>query len=235
VTKEFFPNNFKNKSRLHYYSSTFNTVEINSTFKKIPRHSTFDKWCNDVPEHFQFTIKISNEITHAKNLGSAFPLVKSFITAANHLKNRKGCLLIQLPGRVTSEYRQNVEKIILNIHKADIKTEWRKAIEFRSMTWYTERTRNFLNRHRIALVLHDMAKSTNLQVDRSSSFYYFRFHGPAGDYKGSYSNKFLEEQALKISDCLNHKKDVYAYFNNTMGNAFENALTLKTKFEKLFS
>ena len=94
-SKEFFPDAFKDKSRLNYYSSIFNTVEINSTFKKIPRASTFEKWADDVPEGFQFTIKISKEITHVKNLNAEFKIVESFISAANHLGNNKGRLLIQ--------------------------------------------------------------------------------------------------------------------------------------------
>ena len=234
-SEQFFPDAFKNKSRLNYYSSIFNTVEINSTFKKIPRASTFEKWADDVPEGFQFTIKISKEITHIKNLNAEFKIVESFISAANHLENKKGCLLIQFPGNVTSEYEDDVEKIISNINKANDKNEWRKVVEFRSSTWYTERTKTLLNSYRAALVLHDMPKSKNLETDETAGFYYFRFHGSAGDYKGCYSDEFLDEQALKISALLIQKKDVYAYFNNTMGEACKNAVSLNAKVEKLIS
>jgi uncharacterized protein YecE (DUF72 family) len=234
-SKESFPDAFKHKSRLNYYSSIFNTIEINSTFKKIPRLLTFEKWVDDVPERFQFTIKLSKEITHIKELNARFDILQNFINAANHLGNKKGCLLIQFPGKITSEYRQDVEEIIMNIDKVDSQNKWRKAVEFRSSTWYTERTQEFLNRYQTALVRHDMSKSANLNLDETASFHYFRFHGPTGDYKGSYSEQFLEEQALKIKALLINKKDVYAYFNNTMGDAFKNALTLKENVEKLIS
>ncbi len=234
-SKEFFPDAFKGKSRLNYYSSIFNSLEINSTFKKIPRLSTFEKWADDVPDGFQFTVKTPKEITHAKELNAEFKIVKSFISAANCIGNKKGCLLIQFPGKITSEYRRSVEKVLLNIHKADRKSEWRKAVEFRSSTWYTERTRTFLNRYDTALVLHDMPKSAKLSPDETSSFHYFRFHGPTGDYRGSYSEEFLQEQASKIAHALIQGKDVYTYFNNTMGDAFGNATTLKAKVEKLMS
>jgi uncharacterized protein YecE (DUF72 family) len=232
-SKEFFPDAFKDKSRLNYYSSIFNTVELNSTFKKIPRLSTFEKWADDVPQGFQFTNKVSKEITHVKNLNAEFRIVKSFISAANHLGNKKGCLLIQFPEKITAEYREHVEKIILNIQRADTKNEWRRAVEFRSSTWYTERTKFFLHHYNATLVLHDMPKSANLNLDETASFHYFRFHGPTGDYKGSYSDEFLEQQALTIKALLIENKDVYAYFNNTMGDAFKNAITLEEKVEKL--
>ncbi|MCW3111159.1 MAG: hypothetical protein JWQ09_5665, partial [Segetibacter sp.] len=81
-------------------------------------------------------------------------------------------------------------------------------------------------------VLHDMPKSTNLVLNEAAKFNYFRFHGPKGDYRGNYSNDFLREQSEKIRKSLNDGMDVYAYFNNTMGNAFENAVSLKAMVEK---
>ena len=124
---------------------------------------------------------------------------------------------------------------MLNIQKADSNNEWRTAVEFRSSTWYTERTKTLLNSYQAALVLHDMPKSTNQEIDKKAGFYYFRFHGPKGDYRGAYSDGFLEEQAMKIKTSLIENKDVYAYFNNTMGDAFKNAITLNAKVERLLS
>ena len=66
--RQSFPPGFRDKSRLHYYASLFNTVELNSTFYKVPMASTFNKWSLDVPENFQFTIKLWRDITHVKNL-----------------------------------------------------------------------------------------------------------------------------------------------------------------------
>ena len=100
-------------------------------------------------------------------------------------------------------------------------------MEFRSATWYNVKTFKLLNTYNASLVLHDMPNSNNLKSDIPFSFAYFRFHGHFGDYKGSYTEQFLTEQAKKITALLNDKKDVYVYFNNTMGSAFENAITLR--------
>src|SRR4051812_41091549 len=83
--KQSFPNNFKHKSRLNYYGFLFNSVEINSTFKKIPRPSTFERWSQDVPEDFQFTVKLSKEITHVKRLDYQLDKIETFVAVANHL------------------------------------------------------------------------------------------------------------------------------------------------------
>jgi uncharacterized protein YecE (DUF72 family) len=233
--KQTFPDNFKQKSRLNYYSSLFNTAEINSTFKKIPRSSTFEKWSQDVPEDFQFTVKVWKEITHVKQLNIRLHNIESFLSAANHLGKKKGCLLVQFPGSITSEYRIQVEKILQRLNKVNRNNEWGIAIEFRSSTWYDSTTKKLLDRYHASLVLHDMPKSKNIDFDEAGDFEYFRFHGPKGDYRGSYSDEFLEEQAEKIGSSVNRKKDVYVYFNNTLGYAFENAMNLKEKVQKILS
>ncbi|WP_255479862.1 DUF72 domain-containing protein [Mucilaginibacter sp. E4BP6] len=46
--------------------------------------------------------------------------------------------------------------------------------------------------------------------------------------RGSYSDAFLSEYASYINDWLDEGKTVYTYFNNTMGNALQNLMTLKT-------
>jgi uncharacterized protein YecE (DUF72 family) len=54
-----------------------------------------------------------------------------------------------------------------------------------------------------------------------------RFHGPEGNYRGSYTDEFLKEKAIDIKRWSGEGKDVYVYFNNTAGEAFENAVALK--------
>ena len=66
--KTHYPKAYQDKSRLHYYASIFNSVEINSSFAKVPRAKTVERWADDVPENFRFTFKLWRGITHAKEL-----------------------------------------------------------------------------------------------------------------------------------------------------------------------
>ncbi len=68
VPKLLYPAEFQDKSRLTYYASLFNSIEINSSFYKIPQIPTVCKWAESVPDNFQFTFKLSKAITHAKGL-----------------------------------------------------------------------------------------------------------------------------------------------------------------------
>jgi uncharacterized protein YecE (DUF72 family) len=226
-TKETRPEEFKDKSRLSYYGSLFNTLEMNSTFKKLPRTTTLERWSIEVPSGFQFTIKLWKEITHVKKLNINMDNIDSFMKGVNCIGNKKGSLLVQFPGSITSEYRKQVEQILRRLHKLIRKSEWKFAVEFRNVTWYDDKIFDLLNKYGSALVLQDMPNSNNLKADVPSRFAYFRFHGPKGDYRGSYEDEFLQEQTSKISALLNQDKDVYVYFNNTMGSALENAMRLK--------
>ncbi|WP_052955881.1 DUF72 domain-containing protein [Flavihumibacter petaseus] len=231
--KNTFPPAFQAKSRLHYYSSLFNSVEVNSTFYKTPLPSTTRKWADDVGENFSFTIKLSKAITHSKELEGDFGLLEPFMTAAAGLGEKKGSLLIQFPGKITLDYFDQVESILYEVEENDPDGAWRKAVEFRHDRWYTGETIELLNHFNATMVLQDIPKSSNMNAVETISrlkagFVYLRFHGPNGDYRDSYTNLFLEEKAALIARWLAAGKDVFAYFNNTIGNAFDNARQLRT-------
>src|SRR6186713_3129437 len=101
--KSTFPPAFQLKSRLHYYSSLFNTIEVNSCFYKTPLRSTYEKWVADVPEDFQFSLKLSKSITHDAALSADISCTDNFLQAASGTGRRKGCLLIQFPGKINIE------------------------------------------------------------------------------------------------------------------------------------
>lgn len=222
-----FQRNSGEKSRLHYYSSIFNTLEINSSFYKTPLFTTFQKWTLDVPENFRFSIKLSKEITHVKELQYDLSLIEKFMTPAAGTTNKKGCLLVQLPGKITLDYFTHVERILEELAIQDPENSWRKVIEFRHDSWYTGEAKELLNEYGAALVLHDINKGKNTDYLTNADFIYLRFHGPTGNYRDSYSDTFLRNKTTEIKQWVKEGKDVYVYFNNTLGSAYENALSLK--------
>jgi len=229
--KASFPIAFRNKSRLNYYSHLFNSLEVNSSFYKVPLRKTFEKWSLDVPTDFRFTIKLSKEITHVKNLDADLNKIDHFLNAAEGTGNKKACLLVQFPGKITPGYFNEVATIIEHIAKHDPANEWKKAIEFRHPDWYIGETYEMLDENDASMVVHDIPKSANFVTNKKSGFVYLRFHGPKGDYRDSYSTGFLKEKADQIKAWSREGKKVYAYFNNTIGSAFENAQTLKEMLE----
>lgn len=97
ANKTFYPDDYKDKSRLAFYGSLFSSIEVNSSFYKIPLASTVCKWKNEVPEYFRFSFKLFKGITHAKNLIYDPLLVTKFLDVVAQAKEKSGCLLLQFP------------------------------------------------------------------------------------------------------------------------------------------
>lgn len=230
--RETYPPEYNGKSRLNYYSSFFNSLEVNSSFYKIPMQRTFEKWSMDVPPGFEFTVKLYKEITHIRELTFDPVLIDRFLDAAEGLSDKKGCLLIQFPGKISLDYYNNVEALLERIDQHKTNNKWRIAVEFRNDSWYSGETFELMDAHGASIVMHDIPKGRNKRLNKKASFVFKRFHGPTGDYRGSYTDEQLRLQANEIAAFLKQGKNVYAYFNNTIGEAFNNAIVLKSMVDE---
>jgi len=224
--KQLYPEEFRDKSRLTYYASLFNSIEINSSFYKIPQASTVKKWATEVPEGFRFTFKLWRDITHNKGLVFNPADVDRFIQVINEVGDKKGCLLIQFPPSLMVANFNQLERLLISIQDAGSMQQWDVAVEFRNRSWYTEDVYAMLDTYKAGMVIQDMPASLTPMIDFPTEFVYLRFHGPNGGYRGTYTDDFLYEYAQYISDWQQDGKNVYAYFNNTMGEAVKNLMTL---------
>jgi uncharacterized protein YecE (DUF72 family) len=220
-----YPPAFQDKSRLQYYASLFNSIEINSSFYKVPMVATVRKWAGSVPDAFRFTFKLWREITHNKGLAYKPEDIARFMQVIAQAGNKKGSLLVQFPASITIASRQQMEKLLQDINVANT-DGWHVAVEFRSNTWYRDDIYALLQRLNMTVVLHDMPRSAPPMLEQDTPFVYLRFHGPGGGYRGSYGDDILSEYAGYINDWCQEGKTVYTYFNNTMGDALQNLLTL---------
>lgn len=225
--KQSFPAGFRNSSRLRYYSSLFNTVEINSSFYKLPKAATFQKWAADTLHHFVFSVKLSKAVTHAKALKFDLQDVETFLTTYSMPADKKGPLLIQFPGKIDISYYSQVETLLNYIRQRQTHRQLQLAVEFRSSSWYINETMEMLDAFNTALVLHDMPKSKIFLPNKKAPFIYLRLHGQAGDYRGSYDDHTLQHYAQLVKAWNKKGKNVYVYFNNTIGAAFDNAVHLQ--------
>ena len=231
--KQAFPEAYRAGTRLTYYASLFSSLEVNSSFYKIPRAATFARWVDEVPEHFRFTVKLWRGITHVPSLAFEPADVTRFMEAAAGLGAKKGCLLIQLPPSAKVIRAKELEALLATIRRSEESTgapasprrvaQWKLAVEFRDKSWYTAATDQLLQRFNAIRVLQDMPTSFNWHPAQGSSLIYMRYHGIAGDYRGGYPEERLKQDATIIKTALQAGKEVYAYFNNTIGDAVANA------------
>jgi uncharacterized protein YecE (DUF72 family) len=219
--KSFYPPEYQDKSRLSFYGSLFNSIEINSSFYKLPQPETVRKWADQVPQDFRFTFKLWQEVTHGKARDIDENKVKSFMETISEVGYKKGCLLVQLPPSLQFSNYMWIRRLINSIKRTNHK-EWRIALEFRHSSWYRDETYQLLNDTGTTLVYHDKKGSQAPLEEMDADFIYVRLHGPGGDYRGSYEDALLSEYAGYIKDWQAVGKDVYGYFNNTIGDAIGN-------------
>ncbi len=193
----FYPPNLPKSKYLEYYAKYFNTLELNSTFYKIPKESTFKSWKYKLKKlNLTLSIKANKLITHTfllKNVEIANQFVKKAF-----LVEKLEVILFQLPPSL--KFDKNLLKNFI-----DGLMEAKYAIEFRNKSWYNDETYKILSSRNIALVAHDF--NQNFFIKQTADFVYIRLHGYKGKYKGSYPDEFLKE--------LTKYKSGYVYFNNT--------------------
>lgn len=219
-----YPPELSGASRLQYYASLFSSVEINSSFYQIPRAATVQKWREDVPADFRFTFKVPKAVTHAKGLQFSVEEVERFAEAVAQAGDKKGCFLVQLPPSVKRERQEELEGLLECL--SDDAPGWKIAVEFRHISWYDRAVYRVLQSHGATVVEHDLPASATPPVQVVANFSYLRFHGPEGRYRGSYNEAALVSHAARIVNGIKDGRDMYVYFNNTMGDALGNLQTL---------
>jgi uncharacterized protein YecE (DUF72 family) len=228
--KQSYPPQFQDQPRLVYYAALFNSIEINSSFYKIPQAATLRKWAGLVPDDFRFTFKLWKGITHEKDLQYTPADLHRFAEAINAVGSKKGALLVQFPPSIREGRFLQISNLLQEVRS--VAPDWDIAVEFRHPSLYAERTDQLLLGLNMSLVIHDLPASASPQEPLDVPFVYLRFHGPNGGYRGSYDDAFLSEQASIINDWITSGKRVYVYFNNTMGDAVQNLQTLNKYCEE---
>ncbi|MEJ5995101.1 DUF72 domain-containing protein [Pedobacter sp. Du54] len=233
--KLYYPVEFQQKSRLYYYASLTNSIEINSSFYKMPMPSTVGKLAADVPEEFLFTFKLFKEITHHKDLAFDPQVVAQFFQVISKAEGKKGCVLVQFPPSIRINHFAQLRFLMSVLRANDPTSEWKIALEFRHPSLYVEEVYELLAEYQMGMVVHDKTPASSPVRDTELDFIYLRFHGPEGNYRGSYADDVLSEYASYIAEWLQKGKMVFTYFNNTMGEAHRNLSNLKNFITTAFA
>jgi uncharacterized protein YecE (DUF72 family) len=222
-----YPPGTPSSERLAVYTRRFHAVELNASFYRWPRTSTFASWRRRLPEGFRLSVKAPRGLTHAKRLHAPEAWVERVAAGWHELGDRRGVLLVQLaPGHVRDDAR-------LDYFLARVPAWMRVAVEFRHPSWHDETVFALLERHQTAYCVMSGANLPCV-LRATAPFVYVRLHGPdAGRlYSGSYSDADLRWWAERIREWEAAGRDVHAYFNNDGdGHAVRNAETLRGLLE----
>lgn len=218
-----YPPGLPSRDRLQYYVARFNTVELNASFYRWPRETSFASWRNRLPEGFAMSVKAPRGLTHAKKLYSPEVWVERITRCWHELGDKRAVLLAQLPPNLARDDAR------LDYFLSAL-PEWiRVAVEFRHDSWDHPEVYQLLERHRAAYCIMSGANLPCI-LRATAPFVYIRLHGPDHQqlYGGSYSDDDLKWWADRINEWRSVGKDVLVYFNNDGGgNAVRNAFTLR--------
>src|SRR5574341_1648508 len=220
----FYPENLRPRDKLRYFSSHFNTAEINYSFYHMPRPTTYENWYNQTTKDFTFAVKASRFITHIKRFEGVKDAWEKFLENALHLKEKLGPILFQLP----PSFKANDENIkrLNEFSKLIDSANTRVASEFRHKSWCDEAIYNVLKRFNIVWVIADSPKYPKAEAV-TANFIYIRMHGPTALFSSKYTYEELKTLTQKIQAWLQKGFDVYVYFNNDFhGFAVQNAKEL---------
>jgi uncharacterized protein YecE (DUF72 family) len=227
----FYPAELPPARWLAYYATTFDTVEANGTFYRLPSGETFAAWATQTPPGFVMAVKASRFLTHLKRLREPEEPLHRLLDRARQLGSRLGPILYQLPPQMRFDLDRLASFLALLPSRppGPSRRRLRHVVEFREPSWYREETFALLRRHQVALCLHDK-RGAECDGPVVGPIVYVRFHGTSGHYQGSYGPAALERWATRLAAEHRAGRDFYAYFNtDPAAVATANAASLKRR------
>jgi uncharacterized protein YecE (DUF72 family) len=204
-----YPRGLAQRNWLSVYAESFDTVEVNATFYRLPTIEAVRRWATGVPAGFTFTIKASRYLSHIKRLREPQEPVSRLLERVKPLGagGFMGPVLLQLPPDMAAA-PELLEATLARLAPAvDV------AVEFRHASWYTGDTRRVLERFNAATVWADRGGEATGPLWQTADWCYLRLHRGRSDW--SYDPGDLRRWARHLAEFASG----YAYTNNDPGGA----------------
>jgi uncharacterized protein YecE (DUF72 family) len=205
--ERFYPRGLPTSRWLEHYAETFDTVEVNATFYRLPTRKACERWAATTPDGFLFAVKASRYLTHVKRLREVAEGWRRLSERIEPIASARklGPVLWQLP----ENFHRDDDRLDEALRALP---EGRHAFEFRHPSWFVPEVMAVLRRHDAALVVADTPERPFQTHERTADWTYLRFHQGRGR-RGNYNRKQLEEWAARIRR-WERAGPVYAYFND---------------------
>jgi uncharacterized protein YecE (DUF72 family) len=214
-------------SHLKRYGQRFTAVEINSSFYRPHRRTTYERWAAVVPARFVFAVKAPREITHRLRLASAESALDAFLAQVTGLGDKLGPLLFQLPPSLA--FDPQAAASFFTAFRAHF--EGNAVCEPRHPDWFTARADDLLAEFHISRVAADPPiAGIAPEPGGWNGLKYFRLHGSPRVYYSEYGSDQLKHFAQQLIRAANAVQPVWCIFDNTAaGAATANALALQER------
>jgi uncharacterized protein YecE (DUF72 family) len=234
----FYPKGLPQRSELDFASHHLSSIEINGSFYSLQRPTSYERWRDETPDHFIFSVKGPRYVTHLLSLRNARTAVANFFASGVLALGAKlGPVLWQLPERqhldvgVLAEFLAMLPattgEALALAREHDSKLDGRAylqisgdrplrhCLEVRHESFATDAAYALLRQHGVAMVEADTAGTwPHLRQNTAAGFRYLRLHGAEELYASGYTDEGLDAWARDIRPWLAAGQDVYVYFDN---------------------
>ncbi len=240
-----YPKGLPSKEWLPYYAREFDTVEINSTYYRVPSPQMMAALVSKVdPRRFVFAVKVPGEMTHDR--GKFAETVAPFLAGIRPMQEAEclGTLLAQFPYSLPRKGEDALAH--LGKLREAIPNEIPVHVEFRHTHWYRPDVVDFLRDQNLGFVNVDLPPLPNLPQEKTgivtNGIGYFRFHGrnaakwwqhaeASERYDYLYSDEELAEWVPTIEQAARGSKMTFVFMNNChMGKSVRDAVKLLRQF-----
>jgi uncharacterized protein YecE (DUF72 family) len=215
----FYPSGTRPVDYLRTFARAMHVVEIDSTFYAIPPERTVKSWADRVPEHFVFTCKLPQVITHERRFVGCLDVLQAFTDRMRELGAKLGPILIQCaPDFAPQQGKPFAEFLEL------LPRDLRFAVEFRHPAWIRRRVLDLLRERGVALALSDgkwIPREWLLKLceQPTADFAYLRWMGPdraITDYSHLQYDRSaeLDAWAAMIPVLQGQVREIYGFVNN---------------------
>lgn len=211
--KKFYPRGTKDE--LAYYSTQFNSIELNATFYRIFPAETYQKWYDKTPDDFKFFPKIVQNVSHLRRLNDeAYPILEEYLNVTSNLKDKLGTIFLQMHGNFGPK---NWDRVIRFVEKWP--KEFQLAMEFRHTDWFSDKKvaselYHLLEENNIANTLVDTAGRRDLMHMRlTNNEAFIRYVG--SNHPTDYER--LDDWVIKLEDWIQKGlKNIHFFVHQNM-------------------
>ncbi len=201
---------------LERYATRFAGAEINSSFHRSHRASTWQRWADSVPGGFRFSAKLPKAITHQHRLAGCGELLARFVDEVAPLGPKLAVLLVQLPPSLAFDAAL-VEPFLDRLAAL---TDRRVACEPRHPSWFEDAPDALLAARGVARVAADPARVPRAaEAGGWAGLRYYRLHGSPVMYRSAYDRAALAGYAAAIRRGLLAGAECWCMFDNTASSA----------------
>ncbi|MDT0690077.1 DUF72 domain-containing protein [Salegentibacter sp. F188] len=210
--KKFYPRGTKDE--LAYYSTQFNSIELNASFYRMFPEAQFEKWAEKAEEDFKFFPKIPRIISHVKRLNECEQLIDDVVTNMLPLKAKMGMVFLQMPDNFQPKFMERLEPFFKHWPK-----EIPLAAEFRHSDWHNEEKvadelNQILVKYNISNIITDSAGRRDLLHMRlTTDTAFIRYNG--ANHESDYTR--LDDWLERLEEW--HKKglkNIYFFVHQNM-------------------